>query len=122
METFDTGDNGWPTGRSRRYLKSIGDMNDPPTAENAADYMVMIDRDTGWPNTAVIMIEHRSGFPRSQFFVRMGVSWSVNFCGGGTRPWVKTEDRVDIFCSENQSCLSGPGRLSSLCGAFSMAW
>ncbi len=50
----------------------IGDMNERPTAENAADYMVTINRDTGWPNTAVISIEHKDGFPRSQFFVQDG--------------------------------------------------
>ncbi len=50
----------------------IGDMNDRPTAENAADYTVTINRDTGWPNTAIITIEHRDGYPRSQFFVQDG--------------------------------------------------
>lgn len=50
----------------------IGDMNDRPTAENAADYTVTINRDTGWPNTAIITIEHREGYPRSQFFVQDG--------------------------------------------------
>ncbi len=50
----------------------IGDMNDRPTADNAADYTVTINRDTGWPNTAIITIEHRDGYPRSQFFVQDG--------------------------------------------------
>jgi hypothetical protein len=50
----------------------IRDMNERPTAENAADYTVTIDRNTGWPNTAVITIAHRDGFPLSKFFVQEG--------------------------------------------------
>jgi hypothetical protein len=50
----------------------IKEMNARYTITNEADYTVVIERDTGWDNTAVMTITHKDGFPQSKFFVQDG--------------------------------------------------
>jgi len=45
-------------------------MNDLYTIRDEAAYIVVIDRDTGWEDTAMITITHRDGFPQYKFFVQ----------------------------------------------------
>lgn len=48
----------------------IRDMIYPMTEKS--DYTVVIDRDMGWEDTAIITIAHKDGFPMSKFFVQDG--------------------------------------------------
>ena len=50
----------------------IDEMNARYTIDSQTNYTVVIDRDTGWENTAVITIKHKDGFPQSKFFVQDG--------------------------------------------------
>jgi hypothetical protein len=62
----------FPLSEAERFEAMIKEMNATYTIENKADYTVMINRNTGWEGTAVITIEHKDGFPRSQFFLQDG--------------------------------------------------
>lgn len=57
----------------------IKDMNACYPIEDQSEYTVVIDRDTGWQDTAIITITHKDGFPQSKYFLQDGVIVEVEF-------------------------------------------
>lgn len=57
----------------------IKDMNACYLIEDKSDYTVVINRDTGWQDTAIITITHKDGFPQSKYFLQDEIIVEVEF-------------------------------------------